>query len=623
MLMLAVVGTWKLRHNPSADTVLVPVITSPEGAMVRLNQKVTCITPNCRISLPSGNHELQVAKAGYETFNQVLTITPRQTIKPLHFHLQALKQVLQISTNFESGKVSLNGVPIASLQDGQFLMQELPYGNHILNVHGLDADASVGFEVAPGQAPTITGGPEAKEAQAIAVSALGTAVHIACNCAEPIALDGRMVGNIGPAGLDAKDIAPGTHQVKIGKSDNQHTVTISTGEAPVLDLFLASNRNVGTLVIETKQTGADILVNGKKYGKPSEQPLVRIPLVPKTYQVAVRKQGYRAPAVQQAEIHQNQDTKLVFNLEPEPATLLVRGGPADAQISIDGTRVGTAGPRGSFSGNVPPGEHVIELSKSGFGSRWIRKQFNPGATVILNRQETQIAELRPATPVQPGKSERRAPDVSNVESKSPESVSTPSSPAPSGPAQEWERIASSRDTAVLENFRKKYPDTPFARQAGQKIEQLDWESSKSAGDTAALRAFLLKYPHGLYSESAKASLANLDTQRTASERQAIRDVLRHYSEAYDRKDAEQVAALHPALNNKDLKKVRDSFKAAQSVQMTLRPLEDPQINGERATVTCARSLQYTFKDGTPGPIKDTVRIELSKQRGLWIIESVH
>lgn len=623
VLVVSVVVAWNIRSKAPAAKMFVPLVTVPEGATVRINQKDACVTPNCRISLAAGHYDLGIGKAGYEPVTLPLTIkSSGQSVEPIHLQLKPLKMALQVSTNFQSGRVALNEVPVASLQDGQFLMPDLPVGSHLLSVHGPDADASVGFEVEPGRSPTITKGPEAKQAHAVVISGLESAVHIACNCTEPVALDGKTIGNIGPAGLDIKDVSPGTHQLKIGAGDNQHTVTVSTGAAPMLDVFLASERNVGTLVLETKQTGVDIFVNGKKYGRPTAQPLVRIPLDAKTYQVEVHKQGYRASATQQAEIRRNQDTKLVFDLEPEPATLLVRGAPPGTQISIDGNRIGATGPLGRFSANVSSGEHVVEFSKAGFSSRQIRQQFPPGETVTLNRQVIQMAELQPTKPAQPRPAETRAPEVSKAEAKPPASVSTPPAPAPSGPAQDWERIASSRDTAVLDNFRNKYPDTPFAKRATQKIEQLDWESAKSAGDAGALQAFLRKYPNGSYSESAKADLANLEAQRTGSERQAVRDVLRRYAEAYDSKDAGQVAAVYPRLNNKDLKKIRDSFKAAQSVRMTLRPMGDLQINGEKATVTCSRSLQYTFKDAAPNPIEDTVRVELSKKGGLWIIDSV-
>ena len=628
VLIVAIVVSWKHRPDSQSATVAVPIITSPDGARVQIDKKEGCITPNCRLNVVAGVHELQVEKIGYEPIKQLLTIKANASPEPVRLDLNPLHQVLQISTNFQSGKVSLNQRKIALLQDGQFLLPDLSPGTlspgtHVLNVQGPDAEASVVFDLLPGQAPNITKAPEARQAQAIVVSRLGGEMDIACNCAEAVTLDGRTVGRIGSTGLKLKDVAVGTHQLRIGEGDNAPIVTVSTSPAPVLDVFLASNRNVGTLVVETKPTGVDIFVNGKKYERPTAQPLVRIPLDVDTYHIEVQKRGYRASPPQTAEIRRNQDSKLVFNLEPNPATLLLRGAPTDAQIMVDGSPVGAVGPRGSFSGKIAPGEHVIELTKNGFSPRQIRKQFNPGETVTLNHQEIKMAEVQPAPrPVEARPSEPTS-TIGKVESK-PLEPSAPAVPSPTGPAQEWERIASSRDVAILDNFRRKYPDTPFARQATQKIEQLEWEGAKSAGDASAYQTFLRKYPSGSYSEMAKTALANLDTQRiVASERQAVRDVLRRYSEAYDRKNAAEVAALYPALNAKDLKKIRDSFKAAQSVHMTLQPIGDLQITGDRVTVPCARSLQFTFKDSAPSPIADNVTVQLSKRGGLWIIESVH
>jgi hypothetical protein len=56
--------------------------------------------------------------------------------------------------------------------------------------------------------------------------------------------------------------------------------------------------------------------------------------------------------------------------------------------------------------------------------------------------------------------------------------------------------------------------------------------------------------------------------------------------------------------------------------MDLKPAGEPRIDGERATVTCLRSLLYVFKGGIQKSQQSTVTIELAKQSGSWVIQSV-
>src|SRR5262249_48113140 len=344
--------------------------------------------------------------------------------------------IVQISTNLTSGAVSLDGKQVASLTDGQFFMEDVPSGLHTLSILGSDAEASLTFEARPGQLPALTSAPVAKQSQIIVVSSLGRGLHVSCNCAEEVLLDGNKTGELGPNGLSINDLSPGAHVITV-KGPSERTVAVHTRPAPGLDVFVASNSNVGTLVLETNEDGVAVLLNGKTYGRRTAQGGIRIPLAENSYTVRVEKKGFRPSISQQAEIRRNTDTRLVFKLEPRPAELRMRAGTPGAQISIDGQPGGLVSRTGSFSLSVTPGEHLIEATKSGFRPSGIRKNFYPGETISLNGDELRLREIEQpaATPTQ----QTRVADT-----KLPPAA-TPTPPSISEAAQEWERISGTRE----------------------------------------------------------------------------------------------------------------------------------------------------------------------------------
>ena len=56
--------------------------------------------------------------------------------------------------------------------------------------------------------------------------------------------------------------------------------------------------------------------------------------------------------------------------------------------------------------------------------------------------------------------------------------------------------------------------------------------------------------------------------------------------------------------------------------MQLQPSREVQIDGNRATVTCLRSLQFTFPGGVEKGGNSNVTIQLEKRTANWVIQSV-
>jgi hypothetical protein len=56
------------------------------------------------------------------------------------------------------------------------------------------------------------------------------------------------------------------------------------------------------------------------------------------------------------------------------------------------------------------------------------------------------------------------------------------------------------------------------------------------------------------------------------------------------------------------------------IETVTKPVGDPSLAGENATVTCDRNLQFTFSGGEQKTFSDKITIRLRKKSGTWLIE---
>lgn len=186
--------------------------------------------------------------------------------------------------------------------------------------------------------------------------------------------------------------------------------------------------------------------------------------------------------------------------------------------------------------------------------------------------------------------------------------------------EEWERVRSSRDIAILAEYRAKSPDSPFAEDAARRIELLEWESAKVSNSEETYRSFIEKYPQGVFLDQARLSLEQLRQKDSAA--QGVADALRGYEEAYRSRNIKLVSHLWPSLAKRDLARVEDFFEIARTIDLGLRPISSPQIENDKATVQCRRTMEFTDQRGQQKRIEDAVTIALRKTGSNWIIETI-
>ncbi len=102
---------------------------------------------------------------------------------------------------------------------------------------------------------------------------------------------------------------------------------------------------------------------------------------PASYKIQVSKDGFDAPPAQVVEVKAGEETGVSFVLKAvvRMATLRLRASPG-AQVYIDGLLAGTVAQDGTFSSQVAPGEHSVELRRNSAKSRTLTHQLQPGQT---------------------------------------------------------------------------------------------------------------------------------------------------------------------------------------------------------------------------------------------------
>ena len=172
------------------------------------------------------------------------------------------------------------------------------------------------------------------------------------------------------------DIAPGTHQVKVG---NELSLVFTASSTPAVNLVVNSNRDFGAMIIEATVDNATVYVDGKKYPKLVSKGPLFIQADAKQHVVRVTKNGYRAdPPEMKLQLAKGDQLRAHFTLIPEPARLVVTQQIPAAGVFVDGARIGTVAHNGSFTAEIPAGNHQIEFRKDNYTAVQVQRSFEPG-----------------------------------------------------------------------------------------------------------------------------------------------------------------------------------------------------------------------------------------------------
>ncbi|HSR07401.1 MAG TPA: PEGA domain-containing protein, partial [Bryobacteraceae bacterium] len=197
ILVLVVLVNQARKRNLIA-TVAVQVTTTPPGAAIQVNGEAKC-TSNCSLALPAGDYQVTAALDGYQSAASALKVTAR---KPgsLNLSLQPQAQMVRILTDLPQGQVSMDGQPPADLQDGQFVINNVPAGQHTVKVTSKTGEALFTIDVAEAKLPAITGPVTVRDLIGVLVSSMGSKARVVTNSPAKLALNGQAQGDASPAG---------------------------------------------------------------------------------------------------------------------------------------------------------------------------------------------------------------------------------------------------------------------------------------------------------------------------------------------------------------------------------------------------------------------------------------
>ena len=382
ILVLVVLVNQARKRNLIAN-VAVQVTTTPAGAAIQVNGETKC-TSNCSVALPPGDYQVTAVLDGYQSAASALKVTGRQP-GSLNLNLQPQALMVRILTDLQQGQVSLDGQPPADLQDGQFVINNVQPGQHVVKLTSKTGDASFTIDVAEAKLPAIKGPVTVRDLIAVVVSSMGGKARLVTNSPAKLVLNGQAQGDASPAGVDLTGFKPGVNEIAVGEGKDLRTLAESFGPAPAVTAFLKSDVNSGTLIISTAEDNVRVFLNGKEYPRKTQKGQLRIPTLG-SVNVRVAKDGFEIAGTQTAEVKKGSETRLEFKMQPLPqvAILQIREATPGAEVLLDQKSLGAVGDDGSFTANsVPPGEHTIELRKDQFVPKRMQRQFAAGKTVAL------------------------------------------------------------------------------------------------------------------------------------------------------------------------------------------------------------------------------------------------
>jgi hypothetical protein len=167
--------------------------------------------------------------------------------------------------------------------------------------------------------------------------------------------------SVGTSPVPATRVAPGTHKIKVtlaGFAPFEKTENVAAGALVAVDATLARESTKGRLVVKEKEgRPIRVVVDGVDVGAaPWEGDLD-----PGPHEVQVRSTQMASPA-QKIDVQKGKTTALELAATPSIAHLTIKVSEPQAILFLDGKPLA----EGGFSGDVPPGDHVLAVQKEGF-----------------------------------------------------------------------------------------------------------------------------------------------------------------------------------------------------------------------------------------------------------------
>lgn len=318
---------------------------------------------------------------------------------------------LRLYTDLEPGTVTIDDGEPRELKDGELVLDDLDPGQHSIKVVGRSGDAAFTFDVAENSAPRIVSIPSASNAMAVLVSTEGGKAHLVTNADNSdVSLDGKPAGQVGADGLNIENLGQSDHELQVTQGKDRQRFVLTYTPAPALTVYVKSDPNAGTVVVNAAQDGADVYINDALYRRKTDRGQVRIPLKVGDYTIRVHKTGFIDPPPKSVTVKKAEETAVNFRLDPVPqiATLAIKGALQGTMVYVDNELAAVIGPDGGANiSNVKPGDHSIELRREQALPKRFQRSFHTGDVVTLSGPDVTLDKAitenkpPPANPPEP------------------------------------------------------------------------------------------------------------------------------------------------------------------------------------------------------------------------------
>jgi hypothetical protein len=397
------------------------------------------------------------------------------------------------------------------------------------------------------------------------------------------------------------------------------SVTSPEFKTPGPPAFWASSRiqrtgeqaQIGGILLRAVDPDVTILVDNFVFARTSRSGDIRIPLPPAAYEIRLEKPGFQALKLP-VNVLKDQETQLDVKLQREviaATSFMITGGVSGAMVRLDGKNLGPVQDDGTFAYNTSPGMHTIEMEKTGYLPFRYQETFSLGKRIPIDGKMAQDPE---------------AIDYARIASSSDRTVlrqflrdSPNSKYAPQLRDRlqeiEWGSLDKT-NLASLDAFLHGYPQSPHANEGRRLVDQLQKEESEAiaainTGKTEALQAYLNRYPQSQYAPRVR------DVLTQQLDKEAVVDVLHRYEESYNRQDLDAIVNLWPTCPDRVRRALRESFHSTEKQKLKLEVQGDPDIKGNFASVKGQETRSGSLISTAP------VTITLVRQSGSWVIQS--
>ncbi len=375
-----------------------PVAVPPPSVVADVKVQLTANEPGATFkvdgspvsastTLKPGEHSGEADLAGFKPDIHSFTVPNGSGPINVAFSLMHVAPQVLFSSGITGGSAIFDDAPPVDLQQGEFDKTDIQPGDHHLRImQGKHQVLSVSFHVTSGQLIKLTSPLDTSENPGIAISSLGGAAQVYVTAGLKASLSGETPKVVSDSGLAVPAANPPSH-VSVAVAGKVRDFVPDNSSQPTLNLILTGGVERVPVTVTANASDGVISIDGEDLKRHIANGAIRFELVPGSYSIVVRQQGFQPVAPQRLLIRAGDDKKQLnfqLNAVVRRAGLELSGAPPEATVFLDDVRAGTINASGGYSkDDVSPGEHTIVIRKSGLDDFKEKREFIAGENVRL------------------------------------------------------------------------------------------------------------------------------------------------------------------------------------------------------------------------------------------------